>query len=119
MKRALTLDYDLGEGFLGPYLEGLRRGTAVAGRCTACGRVAMPPERICPCGARDPVAHPLGGAATVRWRTTGADGDVALVRFEGADTLSLARLQGFADQTHGRIVADPGAGLVLVPKETR
>ncbi len=119
MKIALTLDYDLGEGFLGRYLEGLRRGVAIAGRCTACGRVAMPPERSCSCGAHQAVARELDGAATVQWRTTGADGDVALVRFEGADSMSLARLQGFVGQTRGRIVADPGAALVLVPEETR
>lgn len=117
MKLTLTLDYDLGEGFLSAHLDGLRRGEAVAGRCTACGRVAMPPERTCQCGAHDPVAQPLDGGAEVLWRTTGADGDVALVRFDGADTLSLARLAGFGPQARGRIVADPGAGLVLVPKD--
>lgn len=117
MKLALTLDYDLGEGFLAPYLEGLRRGEVTAGRCTSCSRVALPPERTCQCGAHEPAAHLLDGAATVLWRTTGADGDVALVRFDGADTLSLASLQGFVGQTRGRIVADLGAGLVLVPED--
>jgi len=117
MKLTLTLDYELGEGFLSPHLDGLRSGKAVGGRCTACDRVALPPERTCHCGAHEPVAQLLDGAATVLWRTTGADGDAALVRFDGVDTLSLARLQGFVGQTRGRIAADPGAGLVLVPED--
>jgi hypothetical protein len=95
MKLALTLDYDLAEGFLGPYLTGLREGRAVAGACTACHRIALPPETTCPCGARRFAAHTLSGKATVLWRTTGTDGDMALVRFDGADTLSVARLDGF------------------------
>jgi uncharacterized OB-fold protein len=117
MKQSLTLDYDLGEGFLAAHLDGLRRGDAIAGCCAACGRVALPPAQTCPCGAQGPVPRVLDGSATVLWRTTGADGDVALVRFDGADTLSLARLQGFDRQTRGSIAADPGAGLVLVPKD--
>ena len=118
MKLALCLDYDLGEGFLGPYLSGLRHGRAVAGRCTACGRVALPPEATCLCGAGAVTAHPLPGWATVIWRTTGQDGDVALVRFDGADTLSLARLDGFGNHRCGRIVASPDAALVIAPDAT-
>jgi uncharacterized protein len=116
MKLALTLDYDLAEGFLGPYLTGLRDGRAVAGACTACHRIALPPEATCPCGARRFAAHTLSGKATVLWRTTGTDGDVALVRFDGADTLSVARLDGFGGQSRGQITAQPDSALVLVPE---
>ena len=116
MKLSVTLDYDLAEGHLGPYLAGLRNGRAVAGVCHACGRVALPPEATCPCGARDFAARPLAGTATVLWRTTGSDGDVALVRFDGADTLSLARLEGFSRQVRGAIAASPDSALVIVPE---
>jgi hypothetical protein len=63
------------------------------------------------------MAHPLSGTATLCWRTTGSDGDVALVRLDGADTLSLARLDGFDGQTRGRQRADPAPALVLSPEE--
>ncbi len=116
MKHRLTLDYTLGEGFLAPYLDGLRAGTAVAGRCAACGRVALPPEPVCDCGGRDPAMVALGGAATVLWRTTGADGDVGLVRFDGADSNALARLDGFTGETRGRIAPSAEAALVLTPE---
>ncbi len=120
MKSVLTLEYELGEGFLGPYLSGLREGRAVAGRCMSCRRTTLPPEATCPCGAADFSQFTLPGTATVLWRTTGSDGDVALVRFDGSDTASLARLDGFAGQTkdpvRGRIVAARDAALVIVPQ---
>jgi uncharacterized OB-fold protein len=116
MKRTLILEYTLGEGFLAPYLDGLRRGVATAGRCAACGRVALPPEPVCDCGARDPAIVALAGNATIIFRTTGADGDVGLVRFDGADSNALARLDGFTDQTRGRIVPSADAALVLTPE---
>ncbi len=118
MKRRLTLDYTLGEGFLAPYLDGLRQGEARAGRCSSCGRLALPPEPVCACGGRDPAMVTLSGGATVLWRTTGSDGDVALVRFDGADSHALARLDGFAGQTRGRIAPNTGAALVLMPEVT-
>lgn len=117
MKLALTLEYTLGEGFLAPYLEGLRAGKALAGRCAGCGRVALPPAPTCLCGARRVEMQALSGLATILWRSTGSDGDAALVRFEGADTSALARLEGFRAQARGRIAADPEAGLVLVPED--
>jgi uncharacterized protein len=116
MKRTLTLDYTLGEGFLAPYLDGLRSGTAMASRCTACGCVALPPAPVCDCGARDPAMVALAGTATILWRTTGTDGDVALVRFDGADSNALARLDGFTRETRGRIAPSAEAALVLTPE---
>lgn len=118
MTPSITLDYTIGEGFLAHYLDGLRAGQARAGHCTACGRVALPPEPVCPCGGLMAETITLPGTATLLWRTTGADGDVALVRFDGADSTSLARLDGFADQTQGRLAASPDAALVLVPETT-
>lgn len=117
MKLALTLDYTLGEGFFAPYLDGLRAGQALAGRCAGCGRIALPPAPVCPCGQRGVEMLALSGLATLLWRSTGSDGDVALVRFDGADAPSLARLSGFGAQGRGRIAADPAAGLVLVPAD--
>ncbi len=119
MKRAVTLDYDLAEGFLAPYLSGLRDGRAVAGACSACGRVALPPEATCPCGASDFSAVPLSGRAAVLWRTTGTEGDVGLVRFDGADTLSVARLEGFSRQRRGVVMARPDSALVIGPEDAQ
>jgi uncharacterized OB-fold protein len=116
MKRRLILAYTLGEGFLAPYLDGLRAGAAVASRCAACGRVALPPEPVCDCGGRDPAMVALAGTATIILRTAGADGDVGLVRFEGAETNALARLDGFSGETRGRIAPSAEAALVLRPE---
>lgn len=117
MKFALTLEYEAAEGFLGPYLSGLREGRAVAGSCDTCGRTALPPEATCICGARDFSARPLSGEAAILWRTTGTDGDVALVRFDGADTLSVARLEGFSGQLRGVVAASPESALVIIPED--
>jgi uncharacterized protein len=116
MKRALTLDYTLGEGFLAPYLDGLRKGEARAGRCPACGRVALPPEPVCACGGRATQMVTLSGVATLLWRTSGTDGDVGLVRFDGAQSNALARLDGFDRETRGRIASSADAALVLTPE---
>jgi uncharacterized OB-fold protein len=116
MKVALSLDVTMGEGFLDPYLDGLRRGVAVAGHCAACGRTALPPEPRCRCGAAVARMHSLPGDAAILWATDGVDGAAALVRFDGADTLSVARLAGTGPATRGRIVADDGAALVIAPE---
>lgn len=115
MKVALTLNYDLSEGFFGMYLSGLREGKAVAGHCNACGRVAFPPEAMCICGARGFALRNLSGEASVLWRTSGQDGEVALVRFDGSDTLSVARLEGFSDEMRGALRAASDGALVIVP----
>jgi hypothetical protein len=117
MTTVLTLQVSTGEGFLAPHLDGRRSGRAVAGCCTACGRVALPPEAVCTCGAAVARMVDLGGGAAVVWRCDGADGSAGLVRFDGADTLSLARLEGLADAARGRIRADAGAALVLGPED--
>ncbi|MCU0314653.1 MAG: hypothetical protein MUC84_11420 [Solirubrobacteraceae bacterium] len=113
MRVSLSLDVTAGEGFLAPYLDGLRRGEAIAGRCTACGRTALPPEPRCRCGAAAAEMRRLAGTATVLWRTTGTDGDAALVRFDGADTLSVARLETVGGATRVRIAASDAAALVV------
>ncbi len=97
MKHQLTLAYQLGEGALQPYLQGLCDGVANARMCTLCERVTFPPERSCTCqqkGNRPPAFgwKTLSGKATILHRTTGVDGDFALVRFAGADNLAVCRL---------------------------
>ncbi len=116
MKRRTVLDHDLAEGAMGAWFDGLRMGRVVASRCNACGRVSCPPVRRCRCGGAVS-DHPLAGRATIQVRTTGADGDVALVRMDGADTLTLARLDGFGTQMHGTVRASPDAALTLLPEE--
>jgi hypothetical protein len=118
MNLTLTLDYTLSPGWLSPYVEGLRRGEAIAARCTACGRTSLPPQRACACGSTGSQFVRLSGEACVAARASGTDGDFALVRFDGADTLSVARLEGWGTGTRGCIRASPGErpALILAPK---
>lgn len=118
MNLDLSLTYDLAPGWLAPYINGLRAGQAVAARCTGCDRVSFPPLRICPCGGRATLWANLPGTASLRFRSTGSDGDFALVAFDGASGLAVARLDGFGpDAQHGQISAanGPRPGLVLRP----
>lgn len=106
MNFALTLEYSLAEGWLAPFVAGLRSGQAVAARCGDCSRISFPPARVCDCGCRSSDWLTLPGTATVAYRTTGADGDFALVRFDVSDTHSVARLDRFGpDDIKGCIVA--------------
>ncbi|MGQ0564219.1 MAG: hypothetical protein ACT4OK_04000 [Gemmobacter sp.] len=115
MRRRTVLEHDLAEGAMAPWFGGLRAGRAVASRCAICGRVACPPQRCCDCGGAVTDVT-LKGRATVEVRTTGADGDVALVRMDGADTRTLALLDGFGGQVRGMVRASPDGVLILVPE---
>lgn len=104
----LSLDYTLAPGWMSPFIDGLLDGRAVASKCSACARVSFPPQRTCVCGARESVWIKLSGKAEIVFRTTGADGDFALVQFEGADTKTVARLDGFGAARSGQIAAPEG-----------
>lgn len=106
MRVSLSLHMDAGEGFHARYPDGLRRGEAIAGRCTACGRTALPPEPRCTCSAAVAEMHRLPGSATILWATAGSEGTAALIRFDGADTLSVARLDASGTTPRVRIVAN-------------
>ena len=117
MTGGLILRQDGAEGWLGPYLSGLRAGLAIAG-CCPCGRVSLPPETRCGvCHGPVTAMVTLPGAATLIHRSTGADGDVALVQFDGATTASVAVLRGVEDQTRGMIAPAPAGRphLILTP----
>lgn len=122
MKLRLSLEYDLAEGWLSPYIAGLRDGRAVAACCVACEAVSFPPLRVCACGGRQSTWVTLEGTAKVIWRATGADGDFALVRFDGAATASVARVQNMApNEAAGRIVpaATERPGLAIASDRRR
>lgn len=90
----LTLDYDLKAGWLAPFVEGLAQGQAVARACGGCKRVSFPPLRSCGvCGSQDGEWVNLSGRAQIQVRTQGADGDFALVKFEGACGFSAVALK--------------------------
>lgn len=96
MKHQLTLEYDLGEGTLAPFLDALSRGVAKATQCAHCNRVTFPPERTCACGHNeskpaDPDWITLSGEGDVVQCTTGVGGCFALVRFDGADNCGVCR----------------------------
>lgn len=118
MNLDLSLSYDLSPGWLAPYVDGLRVGQAVGARCTSCDRVSFPPLRSCPCGGRASIWADLPGTASLRFRSTGSDGDFALVAFDGATGLAVVRLDGFGpDDRFGRISAatGPRPALILRP----
>lgn len=106
IRREVLLSYELAPGWLAPHVEGLVRGHAVARDCGSCGRVSFPPERHCGCAAPAPRWVTLGGRAEVVFRTDGLDGSFALVRFAGANTMSVVRLvQNGAEGPVGTLVA--------------
>jgi len=88
----LILDYQLNAGWLAPYVDGLKDGKLIARQCTRCSRISFPPVRSCICGHTDGNWKQLKGTAKILQRATGTDGDFAMVRFDGADTLSVAAL---------------------------
>ena len=98
MKRHVTLDYTLGTGWLTPWLDGLRKGKAVASSCSACDAAHFPPLRACPtCRKPSDGWRNLDGTATVLFRTNGADGDIAMVQFDGASSACVARADTLPD----------------------
>ena len=103
MKHRLTLDYELGEGALRPFLEGLSKGVAYAGQCLQCGRVTFPPEKVCSCrqaGQEHSSSgwKTLSGRGTIIHSTTGRGGGFALVRFDGADNMAVCRIADTAGE---------------------
>lgn len=109
MKRQLSLDYTLGEGWLAPWVDALRRGTALASLCGTCGAAQFPPLRTCPkCRRASDGWAELSGGAAVLFRTTGTDGDVAMVQFDGADCSAIVRCETLPPgATRARIMACP------------
>ncbi|WP_299726679.1 hypothetical protein [uncultured Tateyamaria sp.] len=105
----LTLDYVLAPGFFAPFIDGLLTATAWARRCAACQNVSYPPLRTCTCGEAAGEWQKLKGQADIVWRTEGVDGAFALVKFDGADTQSVVRLQGIeAHDTRGCLYRPDG-----------
>ena len=101
-----SLDYNLETGWLSPFVKGLQSGQAIARKCQFCSKVSFPPIRVCFCGEDAGDWITLQGPATVIWRTYGADGDFALVQFDGASTGSVVRLLELgAGETRGQIQA--------------
>ena len=106
--------------WLAPHLKGLIQGAPIARRCGTCGHVSIPPLRHCPQGHATGEWITLANRATIIHRTTGQDGDFALVQFEGADTMTLARIDLPPGATRGVLrpnTATPPA-LILLPEDT-
>ena len=115
MKRRLDLDYTLGEGWLAPWLDGLRQGKAVASTCSACGEAHFPPLRTCPtCRTPTDGWRILDGGAAILFRTVGTDGDFALAHFDGASGAVVVRAEALPqDATRTVIVACPNDPPIL------
>ena len=114
----LQLDYSLAPGWLQPWVEALKAGSALARRCAKCGKISFVPLITCTCGCAEGSWTPLPGTATIDKRTDGADGSFALVTFDGADTSTVVRLEDFPEGTsRGSIAAakDGLPALVLRP----
>lgn len=123
MKLALSLDYTIGEGWMLPWVEGLRQGKAVASACSQCNQAQFPPTRLCPnCHIRSDGWKELGGGAAVLFRTTGADGDFALARFDGSEGAVVVRAESLpenATRGHLNAVDEGSPSLSLVPEDQK
>lgn len=108
IKHQLFLDYSLAAGWMTTFVNGLLEGKAIARRCLSCARVSFPPERTCTCGSQDSAWVTLSGRAEIVFQTKGTDGHFGLVRFEGADTQTVVRLDDFGDARLGRIAKPDG-----------
>ena len=93
----LSLRYTLQPGWLAPFVEALQQGRALAHECLGCGSVSFPPLKVCGCGSDQQRWTELSGQASIRFISDGADGSFGLVRFDGAATDAVARLQGFPE----------------------
>ena len=100
----LVLEYKLNAGWLAPYVDGLRDGKLIARQCAACSRTSLPPVRSCICGNSDGLWKTLDGTARILQRTTGTDGDFAMVRFDGADTLTVVALDSVSSSATKAII---------------
>ena len=120
MKHRVTLDYSLGEGWLAPFLDGLRQGKAMASLCPNCDAAHFPPLRVCPtCRAPCEGWRALGGGATVLHRTGGSDGDFAMARFDGASGAAIADAGALPPDATRALLApcpDDPPGLALIPE---
>lgn len=117
----LSLEYTLHSGWMAPFVEGLQAGKAVARACSECAHVSFPPLKTCACGSTRAAWQTLSGRADITARTTGADGDFALARFEGASGLATVRLADMPpDATRGTLTPATGAlpQLILSPVRT-
>ena len=115
MKYQVSLEYSLAEGWLAPWIEGLRQGKVVASHCTTCGAMQFPPLRVCPeCKNPSDGWVTLSGRAVIQWRTDGTDGDFAMARFVGANRSTVLRSAHLPpDATHGRLRACPEGPPIL------
>lgn len=109
MKLSMQLDYDLAEGWMAPWVAGLREGRAVASVCDACRQAHFAPVRFClSCQGRASGWTELEGSGTVLFQTRGADGEFALVRFDGAANAVVARVaSGAVGATSCTLLAVP------------
>lgn len=120
MKHQTSLEYTLAEGWLRPWVEGLREGRAVASVCSRCDRAYFPPLRVCP-DCKTPCGNwrDLPGGATIQHRTSGADGDFSLAQFDGATGSAVVRTERLpkdARRGHLAPVSDGRPQLRLEPE---
>lgn len=109
IKHQIVLDYTLAPGWMKPFVDGLITGNAVALKCASCALISYPPQRTCTCGETQSDWITLSGIAEIVFRTTGSDGDFGLVRFDGADTQTVVRLEAFSIHLErGRIAKSEG-----------
>lgn len=109
----LVLRYRHGWGKLGPYFKGLQQGHLLGARCQTCHALWIPPRRACRCGCVElawethSAVGSVEGVTYAHSRAVGiqsADPRWVLVRFDGAQALSLAQCQGIDEVTLGHRV---------------
>lgn len=115
----LIFTYRHAYGALQPFFDGLRQGVAVGTRCPVCGRRWYPPRMTCRYHGVPAEGVEFSGRGEIIALTSGptklpladrvCETTWALVRLGEAENAIVARI--LAD---GR-VAEPGAGVMLVP----
>lgn len=110
MKYQLNLDYLVPLGDLAPYFEALQDGKAQASECNGCGNVCFPARAQCSaCRTSEVKWKRLNGTARVLFRTDGASGSFALVKFDGADThCTVGLINPERNTTFGKLAAPQG-----------
>ena len=89
-------------------------------KCSLCEKVSFPPQKICTCGSYKNSWIKLSGVAEIVAITSGLDGNYGLVKFEGASTLTVVKLNNFkGTEAFGKIYksSSQNPSIIITPTE--
>ena len=122
ISKKIELNYNISFGKMSKWLTGLTEGFALALKCSLCEKVSFPPQKICTCGAYKNSWIKLSGVAEIVTITSGLDGNYGLVKFEGASTLTVVKLNNFkGTETFGKILksSSQNPSIIITPTEVK